>query len=107
MVDNLQLNVVDAVALIGAHTVGRMRCPHSGFHGTWDSTPHIFDNGYFQRIALKGQMDQYEIDAPTPASKLTSKPERPAGARRHQLWHTGAAQGHVRRHPRLCWNQVL
>ena len=34
-----------------------MRCPHSGFHGTWDNSPHIFDNGYFQRIALKGQME--------------------------------------------------
>jgi hypothetical protein len=68
-----------AVALIGAHTVGRMRCPHSGFHGTWDSTPHVFDNEYFRRIARKSEMDQYEIDAPTPNSTVDGTANNPSG----------------------------
>jgi catalase (peroxidase I) len=32
--DRLKLTIEEAVALLGAHTVGHMACAHSGFHGT-------------------------------------------------------------------------
>ncbi|XP_067938924.1 putative ascorbate peroxidase [Watersipora subatra] len=36
-----------AVALLGAHSLGRCRAETSGFEGTWDRTPTVMDNGYY------------------------------------------------------------
>eukprot|EP00667_Euglena_gracilis_P009043 EG_transcript_9176 len=37
----------EAVALLGAHTVGRMYPNNTGYDGVWDNTPEVFDNSYF------------------------------------------------------------
>lgn len=42
--------VAQMVALGGAHTVGKHFSVQAPTPGTWDDTPHVFDNRYFQRI---------------------------------------------------------
>jgi hypothetical protein len=38
----------DATALLGAHTLGHAHPSISGFRGSWDPTPTVFDNLYWQ-----------------------------------------------------------
>lgn len=43
----------DAVALLGAHTLGRANAEFSGHHGTWsanDAEAQIFDKSYFEEL---------------------------------------------------------
>lgn len=40
----------DMVTLLGAHTVGRMEEDNQGFSGSWDSSPHIFNNLYYHQL---------------------------------------------------------
>jgi len=51
MVQNMGLNENEAIALLGAHTVGRVRSffgPSN--HGPWTMNPFVFDNSYFQEL---------------------------------------------------------
>eukprot|EP01065_Artemidia_motanka_P013305 TRINITY_DN1733_c2_g1_i1.p1 TRINITY_DN1733_c2_g1~~TRINITY_DN1733_c2_g1_i1.p1 ORF type:complete len:1507 (+),score=501.08 TRINITY_DN1733_c2_g1_i1:59-4579(+) len=57
MSERLGLTEEDVVALIGAHTLGRMRGNVSGYPGradqewaTWSSTPAVFDNSYYVEL---------------------------------------------------------
>ncbi|XP_067939113.1 putative ascorbate peroxidase [Watersipora subatra] len=36
-----------AIALMGAHSLGRCRSENSGFVGPWDRTPEVLDNNYY------------------------------------------------------------
>jgi len=38
------------VALIGAHTIGRMSSEFGGFAGSWVKQPQLWDNEYFVEI---------------------------------------------------------
>eukprot|EP00899_Mesostigma_viride_P023395 jgi/Mesvir1/423/Mv11305-RA.1 len=47
------LTTQETVALIGAHTVGRMRVQNSGYQGTWVRTDMAFNNEFF--VALRNR----------------------------------------------------
>lgn len=55
MVDKNSFSKREAVALIGAHTVGMVKI-NPGFEGVWDTTMFTFDNEYFK--LLKEVKDQ-------------------------------------------------
>lgn len=40
----------EAVALVGAHTIGRCHTDRSGFWGPWTNAPTTFSNLYFQEL---------------------------------------------------------
>jgi catalase (peroxidase I) len=40
----------EIVAFLGSHTLGSAHLEISGHRFHWDSTPHVFDNGYFQSL---------------------------------------------------------
>jgi len=40
----------EIVAFMGSHTLGSAHIEISGHRYHWDSTPHVFDNGYFQSL---------------------------------------------------------
>ena len=44
----------DAVALLGAHTLGRLETENSGFEGAWTNNPDTFDNNYFVTMTQSG-----------------------------------------------------
>lgn len=44
------LTAEEAVALMGAHTVGGMHRPFCGFDGHWTETAYCFDNSYFMEL---------------------------------------------------------
>ncbi|XP_067950529.1 uncharacterized protein [Watersipora subatra] len=44
------LSKKQAVALMGAHSLGRCREDNSGFEGPWDETPQTLDNGYYRSL---------------------------------------------------------
>ena len=54
--DKLGLTISDGVALIGAHTVGRVHPNRSGYGNNnggpqaWVNQPHVFDNDYFRTL---------------------------------------------------------
>jgi hypothetical protein len=52
MEQSMGFSELEAVALLGAHTVGRVRGQFScaGCDGPWTTTPFIFDNSYFQEL---------------------------------------------------------
>ncbi|CAH1784079.1 unnamed protein product [Owenia fusiformis] len=46
----------DAVALLGAHTLGRARTGASGFNGPWVGNPDLFDNAYYRDLLNENLM---------------------------------------------------
>ena len=48
----------DAVALLGAHTLGRLETANSGYAGVWTTTPDTFDNNYFVTMTQNGWVRQ-------------------------------------------------
>jgi catalase (peroxidase I) len=44
------LTTTDMVALIGAHTVGRLNGANSGYTGPWENSPFVFDNTYYNSL---------------------------------------------------------
>ena len=53
-VDAMGLTVRDAVALLGAHTLGRAAAENSGYEGPWTTNPDVFDNEYFVTMTQNG-----------------------------------------------------
>jgi len=54
--DRMGMKWKDAVALLGAHTMGRAHSEFSGHHGTWvpnDIEAQIFDKRYFQEVVAR------------------------------------------------------
>ncbi len=66
-VKQMGLTIADAVALIGAHTVGHVHPDHSGYgsredesylmlniaDNAWDESPDVFDNEYYKSLLLE------------------------------------------------------
>jgi len=52
MVNAMGFTEVESVALLGAHTVGRVRdlFPCNGCNGPWTMNPFVFDNAYFNEL---------------------------------------------------------
>eukprot|EP00457_Paulinella_chromatophora_P003932 gb/GEZN01003941.1/.p1 GENE.gb/GEZN01003941.1/~~gb/GEZN01003941.1/.p1 ORF type:complete len:530 (-),score=63.70 gb/GEZN01003941.1/:389-1978(-) len=46
--NRLGFSTIETIALLGAHSIGRGQVANSGFEGTWDRTPTLLDNLYFQ-----------------------------------------------------------
>ena len=44
------MTMTDYVALLGAHTVGSMHLPQSGYSGSWTGTPRAFNNEYYKNL---------------------------------------------------------
>eukprot|EP00754_Rhynchopus_humris_P035167 Rhum_TRINITY_DN16733_c0_g1::Rhum_TRINITY_DN16733_c0_g1_i1::g.164227::m.164227/K00428/E1.11.1.5; cytochrome c peroxidase len=44
------MTMTDYVALLGAHTVGSMHLPRSGYSGSWTATPRAFNNEYYKNL---------------------------------------------------------
>jgi len=57
MMENMGFSNVEAVALLGAHTVGRVRGQFScaGCNGPWTDNPFVFDNSYYQELQNTAQ----------------------------------------------------
>lgn len=49
-VTGMGLTVSEAVALFGAHSLGRLNAANSGYAGPWDRSPTVFDNDYFPSL---------------------------------------------------------
>lgn len=54
LVGNMGLTETDAVALLGAHTLGRSETANSGYDGPWTRRPGEFDNTYFESVVNQG-----------------------------------------------------
>jgi len=79
----------EMVALMATHSLGRMNAENSGFVGTWDTTPHVFDNMFFLALSTfdpfqcytlpNGEPIQYAFggDDNTNADCSTSIPQDP------------------------------
>lgn len=52
------LTRADAVALLGAHTLGRMETANSGFNGPWTNNPGVFNNEYYDTLVNDPWMPQ-------------------------------------------------
>eukprot|EP00290_Baffinella_frigidus_P031052 CAMPEP_0180223326 /NCGR_PEP_ID=MMETSP0987-20121128/21311_1 /TAXON_ID=697907 /ORGANISM="non described non described, Strain CCMP2293" /LENGTH=345 /DNA_ID=CAMNT_0022185727 /DNA_START=14 /DNA_END=1048 /DNA_ORIENTATION=- len=50
MADMFGFTEREAVAIMGAHTLGRAHRGASGFNGPWTSRPHTLDNDYFSEL---------------------------------------------------------
>ncbi|KAF6032613.1 hypothetical protein EB796_009085 [Bugula neritina] len=50
LVAEFGLSRKQAIALLGAHSVGRCRLENSGFAGRWDNTELILDNHYYKSL---------------------------------------------------------
>jgi cytochrome c peroxidase len=70
----LDLTDKEIVAFLGSHTIGSTHMEISGHRYHWDSTPHVFDNGYFQSmlrddwvfVNLGNESYQWEATRATP-----------------------------------------
>ena len=62
-VNHYGFTVAEMVALGGAHTIGKHFSKLANAPGTFDETPHIFDNRYFQRVvnAKHRGVQQYAV----------------------------------------------
>lgn len=49
-VNAMGLTRADAVALLGAHTLGRAETANSGFNGPWTANPGQFNNGFYNNL---------------------------------------------------------
>lgn len=57
-----------AVAIMGAHTLGRARPTNSGFDGRWDASPAALDNAYYRDLLNRGWTQVRLTNAPCPAT---------------------------------------
>ncbi len=78
-IDQMGLTMNDAVALLGAHTVGHVHPQYSGFgnkddenffhiryaDNAWDESPELFDNQYYRSLLM--ELWQNEINTENPA----------------------------------------
>eukprot|EP00808_Paulinella_micropora_P011705 g66598.t1 len=48
--DNMGLSQTDMIALLGAHTVGRMERKNQGYEGPWVYATDVFDNEYYKAM---------------------------------------------------------
>jgi len=58
--DRMGFDAGETVALLAAHSVGRMHTNNSGFEGTWDTTEFIMDNMYFTVLADDATLGGWE-----------------------------------------------
>jgi len=62
-IDALGLDIYEAVALMGVHTIGRADLKNSGYDGWWSDPlqQNTFNNDYFKSLALKGWVPQRAV----------------------------------------------
>lgn len=53
----------EAVALCGAHTLGKCRTDRSGYDGPWTPEPLIFDNTYFTELLSREWVWKSDVDS--------------------------------------------
>ena len=82
------LTVREMVALSGAHTVGKSYSGSTTAPGTWDDTPHVFDNNYFKRVVAAAR----DGVASYPTTKRIHIISEVAGALERAVEHYWAAQ---------------
>jgi len=52
LMTNLGLDVPEAVALMGAHTLGRCDMNNSGYNSTWKDRPDLFTTAYYKLLVV-------------------------------------------------------
>ncbi|XP_067949770.1 uncharacterized protein [Watersipora subatra] len=50
LMNEFSITRLEAVALLGAHSLGRCTGANSGFHGPWDNSPNKLDNAYYRSL---------------------------------------------------------